>query len=403
MYTPTRRDFLGAAMTAGAALGLGAAAATPATAPATPALIRSRVLGCLVGSAIGDAFGAVLEFADADRVRRIAGKDWFDRFLPYAEDHTPHPWGVWEAAAPRGAGTDDTRINELFVECVIRNHGFVNAPFLAMEYIERYRDRERYYPRHAALAEEHLSWFLARACERLGMRTLPSGKPIEPEKAPSLMGLISLAPAGLLFCGEPEKAYRAAYELDFVDIGCAVDATAMLAAMVSAALGGGVEPAQILRRALDLDPMAHGASRPMAAALRACLRIADEATDEQDLIRRLAAQVKDLDVFHPADALGVAAAAFYFTGGDPVRTIVVAANDRDVDAQGRLVKLRDVDCTASVAGALVGALRGVEAFPPDWVRDTIDANKRIYGIDLAANARRFCEVVYESRAASGAR
>jgi hypothetical protein len=123
---------------------------------------------------------------------------------------------------------------------VIRNRGFVNAPFLAIEYIERYRDRETFYPRHAALAEEHLSWFFARSCERLGMQDLPSGKPIEAEKEPSLMGLISLAPAGLLHPGEPEKAYRAAFTLDFLDIGYARDATAMLAAMIAAGAKGGI-------------------------------------------------------------------------------------------------------------------------------------------------------------------
>ena len=77
-----------------------------------------------------------------------------------------------------------------------------------------------------------------------------------------------------------------------------------------------------------------------------------------------------------------------------MRTIIIAANDREIDAAGRLTKLRDVDCSASVAGALVGALRGVTAFPPDWVRDTVAANQKVYGIDLEANARRLCEAVY---------
>ena len=47
-----------------------------------------------------------------------------------------------------------------------------------------------------------------------------------------------------------------------------------------------------------------------------------------------------------------------------LRTISIAANDRDVDAQGNLVKLRDNDCTAGVAGGAAGALCGIEAFQP---------------------------------------
>ncbi len=73
----------------------------------------------------------------------------------------------------------------------------------------------------------------------------------------------------------------------------------------------------------------------------------------------------------------------------------MAVNDRDLDDDGNFVRLRDVDCTGSVAGALVGALNGIEAFPEDWVFDTISANKKAYGIDLESNARRFYETVYD--------
>jgi len=287
--------------------------------------LRSRILGCLVGNSIGDAFGGVVEFADANRVHQIAGKTWVDRFLPYAKDHRPHPWGVWEAAPGRGTGTDDTRINELFVECVIRNHGFINPQFLAVEYLERYRDLEKSYPQHAPLAEEHLSWFYARGCERLGMTDLPSGKPIEVEKEPTLMGLISLAPAGMHFCGEPEKAYRKAHELDLVDVGWAKDAAAMMAAMVSEALGGKRDAKDIVRLALRLDPLGYGADRPMARSLQRFREIADHATNDQDLIQRLAPEVIDLGVFDPRDTFGVAVTAFHFSDGDPVRTIVKRA------------------------------------------------------------------------------
>jgi len=380
-------------ITVGCALGL-CVSAFSAPPPVPKERLYSRILGCLVGNSIGDAFGGVVEFADSNRVHQIAGTTWVDQFLPYAKDHRPHPWGVWEAAPARGTGTDDTRINELFVECVIRNQGFVNPQFLAIEYLERYRDRDKFYPRHGALAEEHLSWFLARGCERLGMSHLPSGKPIEAQKEPTLMGLISLAPAGLLFCGEPEKAYRKAHELDLVDVGFAVDATAIMAAMVSEALGGKTSAKEMVRLGLRLDPMGYGENRPMARSLRKFIQIADQAANDQDLIQRLAPEVKDLGVFDPRDALGVAVAALYFSGGDPVRTIVIAANDRELDPEGKLKKLRDVDCSASVAGALVGALRGVEAFPSEWVRATVAANKRVYGIDLEANARHFGAVVY---------
>ena len=104
--------------------------------------------------------------------------------------------------------------------------------------------------------------------------------------------------------------------------------------------------------------------------------------------------MKDLGVFDPIDALGVAVAALWFADGDPVRTITIAANDRNLDEKGGLKGLRDVDCSAGIAGALAGALRGIEAFPPDWVHDAVAANKAVYGIDLEANGNRLWEVLY---------
>ena len=138
--------------------------------------------------------------------------------------------------------------------------------------------------------------------------------------------------------------------------------------------------------------------RTLVERLAELLRIAEAAESEQSLIDALARAVGPLHPYDPVDVLGVPLAAIYYTDGDPVRTIVIAANDRDVDADGELSRLRDVDCTGSVAGAIVGALRGAEAFPSDWVADTMAANKQVYDIDIEARAGRFHDAVYGKQA-----
>lgn len=361
------------------------------------------VLGCMLGNAIGDAFGGAVEFKSAQRIREMTGGSWVDELLPYPPDHGSHPLGVWLAAAPRGTGTDDTRNNHVFVDCAVRNDGFVNSQLLAMEYVERYRKRAALRPEYQGLAEEHYRWGFERACVYLGMRDLPPGVSGAAAHAransfPVLMGLISLAFAGLLHAGDPEKAYLKAMELDFVDTGYALDATAMMAAMVSAALGGHISGRELVRVGLDTDPLgfgrAGGRGRVMPDRLAELLRIAERATSEQSLVDALAQAVRHLHPFDPVDVLGVPMAAIYYTDGDPIRTIVISANDRDLDENGEFSRLRDVDCTGSVAGAIVGALRGAHAFPDDWVADTLAANKQVYGIDIEANAARFHEAVY---------
>ncbi len=365
--------------------------------------VYSRILGCMVGSAIGDAFGAPVEFKSGREVRDLAGGDWVDSLLPYPEDYAANPWAAWEQAPPRGTGTDDTRNNQVFVECVIRNGGFVNSHLVAIEYIQRYRDRAAFYPRHQDLAEQQYYWFYEQACAYLGMQESPTGPSlpalsISANDFPRLAGLISFALAGLLYIGEPEKAYMKTLELDFLDIGYARDATAMMAAMVSAALGGGLTGRQMIEAGLQTDPLGIGrarwGARIMSREIDKFLRIADTAADERCLIDELAGEVAHRHSFDPVDVLGIPVAAIYYSDGDPVRSIVMSANDRCLDAEGNFASLRDVDCTAGVAGALVGALRGADTFPEDWVSDTIAANKKVYGIDLENNARRFYEAVY---------
>jgi ADP-ribosylglycohydrolase len=356
----------------------------------------------MVGSAIGDAFGAPVEFKSARDVRDLAGGDWVDSLLPYPEDYAANPWAAWEQAPPRGTGTDDTRNNQIFVECVIRNGGSVNSQMLAIEYIQRCRDRAAFYPRHQDLAERQYGWFYDQACAYLGMQESPTGPSlpalsISANDFPRLAGLISLALAGLLYIGEPEKAYMKTLELDFLDIGYARDATAMMAAMVSAALGGGLTGRQMIEAGLRTDPLGIGRTRSgdriMSREISKFLRIADRAADEHCLIDELAREVAHRHPFDPIDVLGIPVAAIYYSDGDPVRSIAMSANDRCLDAEGNFASLRDVDCTAGVAGALVGALGGADRLPEEWVSDTIAANKDVYGIDLEDNARRFYEAV----------
>ena len=366
--------------------------------------LYSRIFGCMVGNAIGDALGAVVEFYSAERMQKTIGSLWLDGLLPYSPDFPTDPYGVWQPGPPRGTGTDDTRNNQIFAECVIRNHGYINSQLLAIEYIERYRDVDRLPVAHQALAERHYRWAYDWSCAYLGMREMPPGEPTlailqAGNTFPMLCGLISLAFTGLLYCGQPELAYTKAMELAYNDIGYAKDATAMLAAMISAALGG-ADAAQMIQAGLDTDPHHFGENRMMGQWIRRLLKVAASAPDDAALVQALAREVSVRHPFDPVDVLGVPVAALSFTAGDPIRSIVIAANDRDLDAQGNMLRLRDNDCTAGVAGALVGALRGVDAFPADWVRDVLQANKDIYGIDIEGNAQRFCAAVYPRMSAN---
>ena len=376
--------------------------------------LYSRVLGCMVGSALGDAWGAVVEGAPAERVAELTGgKDWVDEFLPFPQDFKTHPLGVWDPAPPRGTGTDDTRYNHILIECVIRNGGLINSQFLAIEYIERYRDRARFYPGHESLAEEQYRWLYEAACAHLGMPELPSGLAPYAVRGQglgfaSLHTLISLGLAGLLYRGEPEKAYAKAVELSFVEIGYGRTTTGMMAAMISAAIAGGLTAKEMIKLGLEIDPLTgrgegdypkslwfyHYGRYLAVKGIGKLVELANQAQDDRALVEAVSKEVAPLHFWDPIDILGVPMAAVYFSDGDPIRSIVMSINEREFNADGSFRRLRDVDCTGGVAGALVGALQGVEAFPDDWVAETIAANKKVNHIDLEANARQLCETLF---------
>ncbi len=376
--------------------------------------LYSRVLGCMVGSALGDAWGAVVEGAPAERVAELTGgKDWVDEFLPFPQDFKTHPLGLWDPAPPRGTGTDDTRYNHILIECVIRNGGPINSQFLAIEYIERYRDRARFYPGHEELAEEQFRWLHEAACAHLGMPELPSGLAPYAVRGqglgfPSLHTLISLAFAGLLYRGEPEKAYAKAVELSFAEIGFGRTTTGMMAAMISAAIAGGITGREMVKIGMETDPLTgrgegdyakslwfyHYGRELVVKRIGKLLELADQAQEDRALVEAVSREVAPLHFWDPIDILGMPMAAIHFSDGDPLRSIVMSVNDREFDAEGRFKRLRDVDCTGGVAGALVGALRGVEAFPEEWVAETIAANKKSNHIDMEANARGLCETLF---------
>ncbi|MBP9111997.1 MAG: ADP-ribosylglycohydrolase family protein, partial [Polyangiaceae bacterium] len=70
------------------------------------AMLRSRILGCLLGGALGDAFGAPIEFMSLHAIREKYGPDGLLEFTAYA--------------GRLGAITDDTQMTLFTVEGIVR-------------------------------------------------------------------------------------------------------------------------------------------------------------------------------------------------------------------------------------------------------------------------------------------
>ena len=372
-------------------------------------VVQKKFLGCIIGAAIGDTVGAPLEFWERERIaKHPQGTEWIEDMLPFVGMHT-HPAGLWRLDPPRGTATDDTRLNQVFVEAVSKYGLLINSKLLAAEYIDRYVNRDQYYPGYSEFSTQQFAWFLPSACGQLGIEcpTLP-GVPAHALTShagglgiPILMGLLMTPSAGLLHPGDPEAAYKHAFELAYDDIGYAKDATAILAAMIAASFDEETSPRDAIRKGLEIDPFNLGARqrRTMVTRINQFLEFADEAQSDRELVMMVSKAVQRLHPYDPIDVLGLPVAACYRANGDPRRAILMSVNDRDFDEKGEFKRYRDIDCTGSVCGALVGALApgGIDDLPADWVATTVSANREEYGFDIEANARRMYEVVAATR------
>jgi hypothetical protein len=266
-----------------------------------------------------------------------------------------------------------------------------------------------------------MEYFYNRSCARLGMSGVDEADDgflwtylNDVNGIPTLAGLLHLQSTGLLCQDDPEGAYRKAMILDFFDIGYASDATAILAAIVSAALGNaGRDAREVLdigmntnpfeigqpdgtgRRMVGVDPML-----PDAPSVPKMVQAAQAADSDEEAMVALGRICEPLHPFDPLEVLGVPLAVIRRAEGDPVRSILMAANHRKVDEEGNLVAMRDVDCIAMVAGVIVGAINGIDAFPDEWVDAVQRANEEVYDIDIKRNAGELYTAVYEPPTAS---
>ena len=368
--------------------------------------VKNKFLGSIIGAAVGDTVGAALEFCDHERMAKRHATEWIDDMLPLTGREIS-PLGTWVENPPLGTATDDTRLNQIFVETTIKYGSLVSSKLLAAEYIDRYVNRDEYYPGYHDLATYQFSWAMRGACGLLGM-DCPISPDVPPHVlssragglgAPSLSGLLMVPCAGLLHPGDPEMAYKHAFELAYEDLGYAKDATALLAAMVAGGFDDSLSPRGAIRQAMEIDPYGLADNRrhlrTMVDRINEFVAIADEAGSDREVVMRVSKAVQHLHPFDPIDVLGLPVAACYRANGDPRRAILMAVNDRDFDENGDFKRYRDIDCTGSVCGALVGALApgGIDDIPADWVAPTIPANREVYGIDIEQNAQRMYEVI----------
>ena len=303
----------------------------------TPPL-EDRFAGSLIGQALGDALGFVVEGHPPARCRR-----YVDEVLKAGRagegGRAPFAFGQY---------TDDTQLARELIESYVACKGF---------------DPADYARRIAAIFAEGRIVGRGRTTEAAALR-LAQGVSWDqagtPAPAAGNGSAMRAGPVGLMSFDDPDGLIRAARDqgrITHADPRCSAGAVAIAGAVALALGGGSVEPARFLGQLA-------GWTRAIEGSLASCLgrlvdwtRLAPE--DAQPLISAAGSEPGYSDRWEGISPFVTASVlwslyAFLKSPGDYWQTISTAI------AVGG-----DVDTTAAMAGAVSGAYNGLAAVPGD--------------------------------------
>jgi ADP-ribosyl-[dinitrogen reductase] hydrolase len=307
---------------------------------------HERALVCLLGGALGDAFGYTVEFSSLADIRRRFG-----------------PQGISDAVLVDGKFlvSDDTQMTLFTLEGLLHTLEGSSTPTLEsirlayMEWLKTQRgnQRSKAAPRSGWLIRQGVM-HAARAPGNTCLSALGTGghgtigKPINNSKGCG--GVMRVAPIGLVKQFAPQEAFRLAAEVAALTHGHA-------SGYLSAGMMAG-----ILRCVMDVKDI-HGAIESSLAILATYPGHQETTT----AVRNALAAVRAKSGNHPAaiQALGAG-----WVGEEALAIAIYSALSADTFLDAVRIASNhsgDSDSTASIAGQLWGAARGLNGVPNQWV------------------------------------
>ncbi len=367
----------------------------------TEAALYDRVLGMLVGSALGDAMGAPTEMWSRDAIQLEYGfVEDLDSMVREAS-----PEGIWKANLPAGGTTDDTRWKNLTVDYLLSQKSeslepkdFASHIFKTYEgSLTKLKNTEgaEVEPFENALQEANWlsEWAKVAAPYRdanLGGYADSLSKFYGGEMV--CAGLLYAPAIGAFYPGNPEKAYQEAYRISIFDLGYARDLSALASALTASGMTPNATKDSLLA-SLRLDPEGYFQSRLVGRTshklLKDALNIVREARKLDSLPNRLS--LDNPALIYAYTELDRRQQDMPFHAGEIYLQAITAMLFTDFDFQGTLTFLtnygRDNDTTASLAGGILGAWVGYNKLPAADRERVIRVTLDELGIDLEQKAQ----------------
>jgi ADP-ribosylglycohydrolase len=194
-----------------------------------------------------------------------------------------------------------------------------------------------------------------------------------------------IQPVGLVNACRPDMAARDALDIARIKDAqglpnnYALEVAAAIAAATAEALRPGATVDSIVETALAQLPNERGARMEVETVIG----WARKAKDWKELRVPYAERYKGKPGSNAIEILGGGLACFIMAKGQPREAILYAVNLG-----------RDTDCKAYTAGGIAGALRGIEALPPEWVETVEKAVLTDPHTVDKRNARQLAEGIY---------
>lgn len=373
-----------------------------------------KVLGALVGSAIGDAMGASTEMWHRNDIQLKYG--YITGLTPAVREQSPE--GTWEHNLLAGATTDDTRWKYFMVK-YLSAYGDKGNPDAFAKFITDYYggltetlsdSNIRTNPDLLDDQNEKIDWIKEWARVALAYQKSPTAY----QKAQNRFYGGEMSCAGQLYTPmfglvttNPEEAYIVAYDHALFDLGYAKDISALVSAMTQMAMRT-KSLDSIINTATFVDPYGYQDSRLVGrisnatadASVKNVLRIKQLVLLDsiitkdtlifkkpkgfpgnqkdwvrQEMVYKLLEKDEKAIAFHAGEIWQILVTALQFGEGDFLKTIQFTINYG-----------RDNDTVAAVAGMILGAKEGYNNLPLALREEVVKVSREQMGLDLEALA-----------------
>lgn len=389
----------------------------------TEDLVRDKVLGYLVGSAIGDAHGAPTEmWYRGDILSRFGYVDSLDAVIREASAEGP-----WKTNLPAGGTTDDTRWKLLlnrFLLAQATTLKDLSAQAFARHILNEYEMQAAALAQLDTLPADHyltqemkVHWLQEWAAvskgylsQQVDQYRLAVNKFYGGDLACG--GLLYAPGLGVFYAGRPELAYRNAFDLGLYDLGYARDITAISAAVAAAMCRPGVNPDSAVAEAYTIDPHHYGSARLLGRMSRGIYEDALYITKQARTYQPATTELKDLKIpsgwagtsedylrqekvynfmderlqripFHAGEIWMIALTAMMYTNYDFLETLQFITNYG-----------RDNDTAGAVAGAILGAYHGYNQLPEPLCSKVERTNADELNQDLGEQGRLLAQKIW---------